>query len=155
MSADPCTLEDAIILATRAHRGALDKGGQPYILHPLRVMLGVDEPEQKQIAVLHDVVEDSHLTIAVLRLLGFSERVIAGVDAMTRRKTETYRQYIDRVCQNKDATLVKLEDIDDNSNFSRLPQDQWGWLENMIEERWGPAEKRLTDALFNTTKETQ
>src|SRR5437899_1974881 len=80
------TLERAIALAARKHEGQLDKAGAPYILHPLRVMLRVESLEQKMVAVLHDVVEDTGTTLLDLAREGFSPSVVRAVEALTRRK---------------------------------------------------------------------
>lgn len=114
------TLEDAIVLAARAHRGQLDKGGQPYILHPLRVMNEVSGAEAKMAAVLHDVVEDTPVTLARLRAAGFSETVVRAVDALSRRPGEDYLEYVERAGRNRIARQVKLADLRDNLAPARL-----------------------------------
>lgn len=114
-------VETAILLATNAHRGQTDKAGQPYIFHPLRVMLAVPPYEWLQAeAVLHDVVEDTDVTLEQLRDWGFPERVVQGVDALSRRPGESYDDLIARVKGNLDAVLVKPEDILDNMRPERL-----------------------------------
>lgn len=112
-------LEDAIILAAEVHRQQTDKAGLPYILHPLRVMCSFllpDNEDARIAAVLHDVVEDTWVTLVSLRERGFSEVAIEAVDALTRRKdgSETYGEYIERVAQNPIAIWVKLADLQDN-----------------------------------------
>ncbi len=134
------TLEDAIILAAEAHRGQVDKAGNPYILHPLRVMQSVASETEKIIAVLHDVVEDSALTLDDLRQRGYGEDVLTAVDCLTRRKTETYAEMIERVKTNPLAVRVKLGDLADHTDvrtlkllqdddFERLKRYQAAWLE--------------------------
>lgn len=115
------TLERAIEIATSAHEGQFDKGGNPYILHPLRVMARMQTNVLRIIAVLHDVVEDTEVTLDDLRVEGFSEIEIAGVDAMTRRPGETYREFITRVKLNQEARQVKIADIEENMDLSRIP----------------------------------
>jgi len=118
------TLEDAIILAAHAHRGQVDKGGQPYILHVLRVMLRQEDETARLVAVLHDVLEDTSLTLADLRNAGYSEQVCAAVDCLTRRKGETYETMIERVATNPLARQVKLADLADNLDPKRqVPAD--------------------------------
>lgn len=118
------TLGQAIALAAKVHQHELDKGGKAYILHPIRVMmrLRTDDEELMMIAILHDVVEDSDgdVTLADLRSMGFSERVVAGVDSVTRREGESYDELIKRSASNPDGRLVKKEDIKDNSDVTRL-----------------------------------
>lgn len=118
------TLERAIEIAVRVHAGRKDKAGAPYILHPLRVMLKLTAPEEQITAVLHDVIEDSQgetrVTIGDLRQEGFSETVIRAVDSVTKRKNETYNQYILRAASNPIGRRVKLADLEDNCDLSRI-----------------------------------
>jgi (p)ppGpp synthase/HD superfamily hydrolase len=119
-------VEKAIKFAVDAHAGVLDKGGQPYILHPLRVLimaqqLGLDEVAQA-IAVLHDVVEDTSVTLEDIER-EFGVRVRDGVDALTRRyyfpDSETYMQFVARAAQNADARKIKPIDNADNMRPER------------------------------------
>lgn len=114
------TLERAIALAAEAHAGQTDKVGEAYILHPLRVMLAVLEPEERIVAVLHDVVEDTSWTLAQLRAEGFSEKIVAAVDALTRREGEEYFDFVLRAGANPVARPVKLADLRDNLDQSRI-----------------------------------
>ncbi len=113
------TLEDAIILACSAHRGQTDKVGAPYILHPLRVMLGVSGDERRIAAVLHDVVEDSGIDPAVIADR-FGDDVAQAVVALSRRDDEDYDAFIERCARNLIARDVKRADIEDNLDLSRL-----------------------------------
>ncbi len=113
------TIEEAIIWATEVHRGQVDKAGNPYILHPLRVMLRMTSDEARFVAVLHDTIEDSDHTLDDLRALGYSETIIAAVDAVTRRADETYEQFIQRLKPNPLARKVKLADLLDNLDLRR------------------------------------
>lgn len=113
-------LTDAILIATRAHRTMVDRAGKPYILHPLRVMLRMDTETERIVAVLHDVVEDTWVTLDYLRHeRGFSDEVIEALDALTRREGEPYFDYILRVKANPLATKVKLADLADNLDPAR------------------------------------
>src|SRR5712692_11957180 len=114
------TLERAIEIAAGAHAGQEDKGGAPYILHPLRVMLSVKEPAQRIAAVLHDVVEDTPWTLDELRAEGFSDEVLRAVDALTKRENEDYLAFVDRVGRDPVARAVKIADIRDNMDVSRI-----------------------------------
>jgi len=118
------TLERAIALAAQAHEGQVDKAGAPYILHPLRMMLSVDTPEARVAAVLHDVVEDTPVSLEALRAEGFSEAVIGAVEALTKRPEEEddYDAFIRRVAPNPLARQVKLADLRDNCDVSRIAQ---------------------------------
>lgn len=114
------TIERAIQIATEAHAGQKDKAGQPYLLHPLRIMMQMDSLEKMIIAALHDVVEDSQWTLEDLRQEGFSETVINAVDSLSRREGETYDAYIERVKLNLTAIPIKLGDLQDNADIMRL-----------------------------------
>ncbi|WP_046213008.1 HD domain-containing protein [Paenibacillus wulumuqiensis] len=112
-------LERAIILATRAHSGQNDRSGQPYILHPLRVMLKMSSEEARIVAVLHDVLEDTDVTAHDLLAEGFSEEIVEAVQAMSRREDESYENFVLRAKQNSLARTVKMADIEDNMDPSR------------------------------------
>jgi (p)ppGpp synthase/HD superfamily hydrolase len=115
-------LNKAIEIAAIAHTGQVDKAGEPYILHPLRVMLGCGDEVERICAVLHDVVEDSSLGFDDLRREGFSDTVIEVLDCLTKRDGESYDDFIDRVLKNKTACRVKLADIKDNMDLTRISE---------------------------------
>ncbi len=117
------TLERAIEIAAGAHAGQRDKAGAPYILHPLRVMLSVKEPAQRIAAVLHDVVEDTPWTLEQLRAEGFGDEVLRAVDALTKRDGEDYLAFVDRAGRDPVARAVKIADIRDNMDESRIARD--------------------------------
>ena len=116
------TLERAIALAAIAHEGQIDKAGAPYILHVLRVMLRLTTPEERMAAALHDVVEDCGWTLDRLRAEGFPEEVIAGIDAVTRRDSESYEEFVLRAKAHPIGRRVKMADLEDNSDLTRLPR---------------------------------
>lgn len=113
----------AFALVATAFADTLDKGGNPYFLHCYRVaqrFIGVDD-ELAIAALMHDMVEDHKITIEELITHGFSQRIIRVVRSLTHdRVNETYDAYIKRVALDADATLVKLEDLKDNSDITRL-----------------------------------
>jgi GTP diphosphokinase / guanosine-3',5'-bis(diphosphate) 3'-diphosphatase len=115
-------LDRMLVICTNAHHGQYDKGGRPYILHPLRVMsfLKTEDEELQCMALGHDVIEDTKTTYADLIQAGISERVILGIKALTKVPGETYDEYKDRVFANKDAMTVKLCDLRHNSDIRRL-----------------------------------
>ena len=115
-------LENAITLAVNAHVGQVDKAGQPYILHPLRVMLQVSEPYERMVAALHDVVEDTEISLESLREQGFPKEVVEAVDALTKRDGETRMQAAKRAAANTIARMVKIADVSDNLDTRRLKQ---------------------------------
>jgi (p)ppGpp synthase/HD superfamily hydrolase len=95
-------LEDAIALAAHAHRGQIypSPNGEPFILHPLRVMLQVDGTTDRIVAVLHDLVEDTDWSLQDVQDHGYPHCVIEALDHLTRRSGEQYEAYIDRVATN-------------------------------------------------------
>ena len=103
-----------------AHRGQRDKAGEPYILHPLRVMHAVCGFHERMAAVLHDVVEDTSVTLDELRRRGFPQAVVAAIDALSRRAGEPYLAFIDRAGSHRIARPVKLADLLDNLDPRRL-----------------------------------
>jgi (p)ppGpp synthase/HD superfamily hydrolase len=116
-------LATAIRISTIAHMDQFDKAGKAYILHPLRIMfrLRTDDEELMQIAVLHDVVEDSkHWSLGKLLDAGFSSRVISALTLLTHREVVPYEEYIEEIGTNADAIKVKKEDLRDNSDITRL-----------------------------------
>jgi GTP diphosphokinase / guanosine-3',5'-bis(diphosphate) 3'-diphosphatase len=116
------TLEHAIEIAARAHAGQVDKGGQPYILHPLRVMLRLAAEHERMAAVLHDVVEDTSVTLDELRAAGFPPPVLMAVDALTKRPGESRLEAAARAAADPIALEVKLADNAENLDISRIAQ---------------------------------
>lgn len=115
------SLTRALSIAVWAHDGQLDKAGAPYILHPLRVMQKFDDPILREIAVLHDVVEDCpYWNIERLFSQRFDPVVVNAIDALSRRAQESYDDYIARVAKNPLAKKVKIEDLKDNLHIGRL-----------------------------------
>ncbi len=115
-------LDKMLVIATNAHHGQFDKGGRPYILHPLRVMsfLKTDDEELQCIALGHDVIEDTAVTYKDLRDAGISDRVIEGIRVLTKVPGETYDEYKQRVFTSRDAMMVKLCDLRHNTDIRRL-----------------------------------
>lgn len=114
------TLENAIVLATTQHTGQLDKAGQPYILHPLRLMLQFSNPTLQIIAVLHDILEDTTTTAEDLKELGFSTEIIQAIQALTKQTGESRLEAAKRTVLNPLATQVKYVDVLDNMNLARI-----------------------------------
>lgn len=115
-------LEKSIIIATKAHSGQFDKGGSPYILHPLRVMLSLDNAEDRIVGILHDVLEDTSITLQHLEDNGFlgEIEILDALVSITRKSNESYKDFILRVKLNPIALRVKLADLRDNMNISRI-----------------------------------
>lgn len=115
------TLERAIAIAAEAHAGQVDKAGAPYILHPLRIMLAVSSSDERIVAVLHDVCEDCpHWPLKRLREEGFAPRILDAIDSVSRREDETYEDFITRAGSNPIGRAVKIADLRDNMDLSRL-----------------------------------
>lgn len=115
-------LQRAIEIAVEAHRTQRDKAGQPYVLHPLRMMLRQRTEAAMMAAVLHDVVEDAGWTLERLAAEGMPPEVVIAVDCLTRRTDETYEQFVGRVKPNPIARAVKLADLEDNMTITRLAE---------------------------------
>lgn len=113
-------LQRAIEIAVEAHNSHIDKAGHPYILHPLRVMFQQRDPQAMMVAVLHDVIEDTGLTLEALSRMGMPPDVIEAVDALTHRENEPYDAYLRRVRSNALALRVKRADMRDNMRLDRL-----------------------------------
>ena len=115
------TLERAITIAAEAHAGQVDKAGAPYVLHPLRMMLRMSSIDERIVAVLHDVCEDCPgWTFDRLRREGFSERIIDALQSVTKRDGETYEDFVRRAAASPIGRRVKLADLIDNSDLSRI-----------------------------------
>lgn len=115
-------LSKALVIATNAHAGQYDKGGNAYILHPLKVMyyLKTDDEELQIIALFHDLFEDTDVTVVDLEIAGFPKRVIDAVLCLTKMPGETLVEYKQRIWSNEDAMRVKLCDLRHNSDIRRL-----------------------------------
>ncbi len=113
-------LEKAISIAVEAHFGQRDKAGLPYILHPLRLMNKSQTVSEKICSILHDVVEDTTITISSLKNEEFDAYILEALDCLTKRKGEEYQKFIERIKKNKLAVKIKILDIEDNLNAARL-----------------------------------
>ena len=107
-------LHKAITIACDAHQGQSSINGEPYILHPLRLLIKAKSNEEKIIAVLHDVIEKSNISLADLKNKGFDQNIISSIDSLSRRKSESYVDYIERLMQNRISVKIKLLDLTDN-----------------------------------------
>ena len=110
----------ALSIATEAHRGQFDKAGVDYIEHPIYVASQVVTEEEKAVALLHDVIEDSHYTAEELLQAGLPETVVTAVQVLTKKKEQDYQTYLETVKKNPLARVVKLADLKHNSDLSRL-----------------------------------
>jgi len=117
-------LKRAIEIAEQAHAGQVDNAGAPHIPHPLRVMLSLSAPAPRIAAVLPDVVEDGNekgWTLERLREEGFDDEIIGAVEALTRRDGEDYLEFVRRAGRHPIARAVKIADLKDNMDRTRIP----------------------------------
>ena len=116
-------LERAIQIAVEAHAGATDRGGKAYILHPISVMMRCETDEEKVVAILHDVVEDTDWTFDALRQEGFSETIIEALKTVTKHsEDEDYDEFIQRSLNNEIGRKVKIADLRENLDVTRIGQ---------------------------------
>jgi (p)ppGpp synthase/HD superfamily hydrolase len=115
-------LDKMLVIATNAHAGQFDKGGAPYILHPLKVMhyLKSDDEELQCIALGHDVIEDTRVTYQDLTDAGISKRVQSAIRLLTKQPGQTLAEYKEAVFSSRDAMMVKMADLRHNSDIRRL-----------------------------------
>lgn len=123
-------IEQAIVLAAEMHIGQKDKSGEPYIYHPLSVMMKIKGETAKVVAILHDIIEDTDVTLEDLKESGYPEEVVEAIKAITKIPGESYMGYLIRVKANEIALKVKIADIEHNIQLSRLIK-----LEDKIVER--------------------
>lgn len=134
----------AFQIAQQAHNGQVDKSGNPYIEHPLRVSAKFTQPAHQCIALLHDVLEDSDYTSDDLRVAGISNEVIGAVVALTHLKNEPLDQYYERIKKNPLALTVKLADIEDNTDPGRLALlDEE--TRSRLEKKYAKAKRKLLE----------
>ena len=107
-------LHKAITIACEAHQGQSSINGEPYILHPLRLLIKAKSNEERIIAILHDVIEKTNISLADLKNKGFDQNIISSIDSLSRRRNESYIEYIERLMQNKISAKIKLLDLADN-----------------------------------------
>ena len=139
-------LEQAISIASLAHEGQLDKAGEPYILHPLRVMMKLKDEKQRIVAVLHDVIEDTGVTDMNLIIQGLEIDLINVILTLTRNKNESYDEYIDRISKDEFAIQVKLADLEDNMDMSRLKNPTVKDYDREV--KYGKAREKLIHSLL-------
>ena len=114
------TLDKAISIACGAHSGQVDKAGQPYILHPLKLMMMFTDNSERIVAILHDVVEDSDMSLDDLKDAGFSNEIVNAISCLSKKNNEPYIDFIMRIKKNNLARKIKIEDIKHNMDLTRL-----------------------------------
>jgi len=113
-------LERAIAIAEKQHVGQVDKAGRPYMEHPLRVMKAMSNDAERIVAILHDVIEDTDLTLDQLAAEGFPGYILEALDSVTRRDGETYEAFVARAARNPIGRRVKYADLQDNADLARI-----------------------------------
>ena len=113
-------IDIALAIAKKAHAGQVDKAGVDYIQHPLYVASQVKTEQEKTVALLHDVIEDSDVTADDLLASGLSNEVVTAVQILTKKKGQSYQEYLEKVKSNNLARIVKLADLKHNLDLSRL-----------------------------------
>ena len=119
-TAEQSMVDLALSIARKAHEGQLDKAGVDYIEHPIYVASQVDTEEEKAVALLHDVIEDSPVSAEGLLQAGLPETVVTAVQILTKKKEQDYQTYLETVKKNPLVRVVKLADLKHNSDLSRL-----------------------------------
>lgn len=110
----------AIKVMFEAHKNQVDKNGMPYVFHPFHLAEQMTDEASTVVALLHDVIEDTDCTLEDLKNMGFSNEVCDALSFLTHDEGVPYGEYVEKIKQNKLATIVKLADLKHNSDLSRL-----------------------------------
>lgn len=113
-------IDDAMLLVAKHFRGVVDKDGEPYVMHCLRVMMGVSDPRGQLVGLMHDLVEDTPITLDDLRTQGFDDAVVEAVELVTHKHEDSYAEYVVRLKRNELARQAKLSDLRDNCSMQRV-----------------------------------
>lgn len=116
----PAGIDEALTLVANKFKGVTDKDGEPYVMHCLRVMMGTEHPHAQLVGLMHDLVEDTDVTLEDLQSLGFPPEVVEGVTLVTHEDSISYTDYVVRLSHNEIARQVKLSDLRDNSSITRV-----------------------------------
>ena len=133
----------AILLAFQAHEGQKDRSGLPYVMHPIHLAEQMTTEDACVVAMLHDVLEDTDMTVEELRAHDFTERQIHAVELLTRTKEEDYFEYIRRLKDDPLARSVKLADLAHNMDRTRLKD--WTDQDETRHEKYAEAFRILTE----------
>lgn len=110
----------AMTISFNAHKNQLDKGGMPYVFHPFHVAEQMKDEYTTCVALMHDIVEDTPVTLENLRENGFPDEIINAIDAMTHKDGVPYFDYIKIIKNDPIASAVKLADLEHNMDITRL-----------------------------------
>lgn len=138
------SLQRALEIAVEAHKNQKQKDGTPYALHPIRLSLTLEAEEQKIVALLHDVVEDTDWTLEDLEREGFSGTIMAALRLLTHNDGSPYEEYVERLAPNPLARIVKIADLTDNMDFKRIPEPTEKDFSRL--QKYHRAWRRLQDA---------
>lgn len=143
-----CMKQKAFELVEEVFKGKVDKGGSFYINHLIKVASKVRSDEDKTIALLHDIIEDTNITKRDLLDMGFSKKIVDTVAILSRKKDETYSEFIQRIIDSKNisAIRVKIADLEDNMDLKRIANYTDKDV-NRVEKRYKPAYAALCEAL--------
>lgn len=114
------TINDALALVAEHFQGMVDKDGEPYVMHCIRVMMGIDDPQGQLVGLMHDLVEDTAVTTDELSGRGFSTAVVEAVELVTHKPQDSYAEYVVRLKSNPLARAAKLSDLRDNASLGRV-----------------------------------
>ena len=127
-------VKKAMKIAFDIHRDQVDKGGYPYIAHPLHLAEQMATEDGTIVALLHDVIEDGDISLDYLKSEGFSDEVIKAIDLLTRKKGQTYSEYILEISKYPLAKSVKIKDLMHNLDESRIPSEGFFSLRGRYEK---------------------
>ncbi len=133
----------ALVISFNAHKEQVDKSGMPYVYHPYRIAEQMEDEYSTCVALLHDVVEDTNITLDDLKNDGFPQEVLEAIALMTHDDSTPYFDYIKRIKTNPIATAVKLADLQDNSNYERLDKVEIKDLQRL--EKYREAKRILSE----------
>ena len=122
-------LDKAARICVEKHAGQRDKTGTAYFLHPMRVAMRRKSDEEKMVALLHDTIEDTDVTPEYLLAEGFPQAIVDGVLSVTKREGEGYEEFVARAKRNPVGRTVKLHDLEDNLDISRITELDAGMME--------------------------
>ena len=128
-------------IAFEAHKGQVDKSGKDYINHPLTVASYCNSEDERIVALLHDVVEDTNVTLEELSKI-FDSNIIEALKLLTHIDDEPYLEYVARIKENKLAKAVKIADLTHNMDLSRF-ENPTKWDYERIENKYKPAMELL------------
>lgn len=138
----------AIVIANEVFKEKIDKGGNPYIYHLYDVSNSLDTEIEKTVGLLHDILEDTDISVNDLRSIGFTDEVIDALVLVTHNDTETYAEFIDRIINSNNLTAlkVKLRDMENNMDLSRIKnptKEDYSRIKNKYKKQYNKLIKRI------------